>query len=127
MNNELIAVESLIDRLSRGAKTEGAPVSYDDMLASKLEAISTPFETSAKARRLGKQSSFERLRALRARRAAPEEATAAAPKAPKEPTNPNPNPTLTLTLAPTLTLTLTLTLTPTLTLTLTRLSVVLEP
>ena len=62
MNNELIAVESLIDRLSRGAKTEGAPVSCDDMLASKLEAISTPFEASAKARRLGKQSSFERLR-----------------------------------------------------------------
>ena len=64
MNNELIAVESLIDRLSRGAKTEGAPVSCDDMLASKLEAISTPFEASAKARRLGKQSSFERLRRL---------------------------------------------------------------
>jgi hypothetical protein len=83
VNNELLAVESLISRLARGETADGTPASYDDMLASKLEALSTSVDAGAKARRLGKQSSFERLRALRVRRAASEEQVpTASPMAP---------------------------------------------
>ena len=88
MNNELLAVESLISRLARGETADGTPASYDDMLASKLEALSTSVDAGAKARRLGKQSSFERMRALRARRAASEEQVPTA--SPVVPTNQEP-------------------------------------
>ena len=93
MNNELLAVESLISRLARGETADGTPASYDDMLASKLEALSTSVDAGAKARRLGKQSSFERLRRLGkqssfGRRAASAQAAAS----PNPDPNPNPDP-----------------------------------